>query len=170
METFDAIRTLLAVREYRPEPVPEEVLRRVLEAARLTGSARNRQPWRLVAVTDAAALRRLGEIASRGPYIAGAPLCVAVAIPEGAVNATDGARAIQDMMLTAWSAGVGSNWVSALPEEQAALRELLGLPAELRVLALVPFGYPARPAGWGRKDRKPLGEIAFRDRYGQPFA
>lgn len=169
METFEAVRTLLAVREYRSEPVPDAVVRRIVEAGRLTASARNRQPWRFLVVREPGRLRRLGELASRGPYIGSAPLCLIVAVETSEVAARDGARAIQAMMLTAWEAGVGSNWVSLLPEEEAQLRPEIAMPENFRVVALVPFGYPAGRLGRGRKQRRPLREIAFRERFGEPF-
>ncbi|HEX5414328.1 MAG TPA: nitroreductase family protein, partial [Chloroflexota bacterium] len=76
-------------------------------------------------------------------------------------------RAIQDMMLTAWDAGVGSNWVGFGGLQEAA--KLLGIPDSLELLALVPFGYPAQSVGRGKKKRKPLSQIVSRERYGQPF-
>src|SRR6266508_2304934 len=109
MEVFEAIKTMLAVREYQAQPIPNETVTRILEAARLTGSANNRQQWDFVAVRNPENLRRLGELASSGGYIATANLAVVVVVPDGTIGYIDGARAIQDMMLTAWEAGIGSN-------------------------------------------------------------
>ena len=167
MEIFEAIKTLLAVREYRPEPIPDEIVTRILDAARLTGSARNRQEWDFVVVRNLETLRRLGELATHGPYVASAPLAVAVVVPEGPLGTIDGTRAVQDMMLTAWEAGVGSNWVSNV--NTPSIKELLAIPADRVVLVVVPFGYPAKRLGAGRKERKPLSQIAHAERYGQPY-
>jgi nitroreductase len=71
------------------------------------------------------------------------------------------------MALTAWSEGVGSNWVGAQNADQ--VKTLLGIPDTVNVAAVVPFGYPAKKLGMGKKDRKPLGEVAHRGRFGQPF-
>jgi nitroreductase len=71
------------------------------------------------------------------------------------------------MMLTAWEAGVGSNWAGFGGLEDAA--RLLGIPDTLELLAVVPFGYPAESVGRGKKNRKPLGEVVSRERFGQPF-
>ena len=92
MQVFDAIRTMLAVREYQDRPIPDEVVSRILEAARLTGSSRNRQVWDFVAVRDRATLRQLGSLASTGAYIAGAPLAIAVVVPENTTGYMDGSR------------------------------------------------------------------------------
>ena len=111
MDVFEAIRTLLAVRSYRDTPVPEDVLRRIVEAGRLTGSGMNRQPWHFIVVRDRDTLRRLGALASSGPYVAQAPLAVVVATDKSRFAVSDASRAFQSMLLTAWADGVGSNWV-----------------------------------------------------------
>ena len=169
MEVFDGIRTLLAVRQYQETPVPEATVQRILEAARLTGSAMNAQPWHFIVVQDRDTRRQLGRLARSGPYVAQAPLAVVVAVEKNSRFAlSDASRAIQSMMLAAWADGVGSNWVgfSGMDEVKA----LLKVPAALDVAAIVPFGYPAKPVGRGKKRRKPLGDIAHRERYGKPFA
>lgn len=169
METLTALRTMLAVREYQAKPIADAVAREILEAGRLTGSARNRQPWRFVVIRRPDSLARLGELCSRGPYVGTAGLAVAVYIDGSAPATVDGARAIQSMMAAAWSLGVGSNWISVIPEELPALNEIVGAPTEWRLLALIAFGYPAKPGGRGKKDRKPLAEIAFGERWGTPL-
>ena len=80
---------------------------------------------------------------------------------------SDGSRAIQSMMLTAWEQGVGSNWVGFGGLEEVG--RLLNMPAERDVLAVVPFGYPVEARRRGNKERKPLGTIAHREWFGQPF-
>lgn len=168
MDVFEAIRTLLAVREYEQRPVPDDVITRILEAGRLTASGMNAQPWHFVVVRDPAMLRRLAAAAPSGPYVASAPLAVVVVLENDTRMAlSDGSRAIQDMLLAAWGEGVGGNWVGfgGLDEVKA----LLGIPEELEVLAMLPFGYPAQAVGKGDKKRKPLAEIAHRERWGEPF-
>ena len=80
---------------------------------------------------------------------------------------SDGSRAIQSMVLTAWSEGIGSNWVGFGGLEGA--KPILGIPDNLDVLAIVPFGYPVRAVGKGRKQRKPFAQVVSRNRFGQPF-
>jgi nitroreductase len=167
MEVFEAIRTLLAVRSYRDEPVPEAVVKRIVEAGRLTGSGMNRQPWHFIVVRDAGMLRRLGALASSGPYVAQAPLAIVVAVDKSRFAVSDASRAIQSMLLTAWADGVGSNWVGFGGLD--GVKPLLDIPAGLDVLAILPFGYPARAVGRGKKQRKALSEVAHSERYAQPF-
>ena len=147
--------------------MPDAVLRRILEAGRLSASAMNQQPWHFVVVEDRDTLRRLGELAPTGPYIAQAPLAIVVAVDKTPTAVADASRAIQSMLLTAWSEGVGSNWVGfgGLDEVKA----LLNVPADLELLAILPFGYPTDAVGRGKKERRPLAQIAHRERYGQAF-
>jgi nitroreductase len=167
MEVFEAIRTMQAVREYQDRPVPEDLLRRVLEAGRLTASGMNAQPWHFIVIEDPETLRRLGALAKTGPYIAAAPVAIAVAVNRTRLAVSDASRAIHAMLLTAWAAGVGGNWVGFGGLDEAG--PLLGIPEELDLLAILPLGYPAAAVGRGKKERKPLAEIASRERYGQPF-
>lgn len=167
MDAFEAIRTLLAVRSYQDRPVPDDVVRRIVEAGRLTGSGMNRQPWHFIVVRDREVLRQLGAQASSGRYVAQAPLAIVVATDRSRFAVSDASRAIQSMLLAAWADGVGSNWVGFGGLE--GVRTLLDVPARLDVLAILPFGYPARPVGRGKKQRKPLREVAHLERYGRPF-
>jgi len=167
MEVFEGIRTLLAVRRYLDRPVPEPIIRKILEAGRLTGSAMNLQPWHFIVIQDRETLRRLGALARSGPYIAQAPLAIVVAVERTGYAVSDASRAIHSMLLTAWSEGVGSNWVGFGGLEK--INALLGIPAALDVLAILPCGYPADRIGRGKKNRKPLKAIAHRERYSQTF-
>ncbi len=168
MEVFEAVRTMLAVRRYLDRAVPETIVQRIVEAGRLAGSAMNLQPWHFVVVQDRDTLRRLGGLARSGPYVAEAPLAIVVAVERTGYAVSDASRAIDSMMLAAWSEGVGSNWVDFGGLEK--VNALLGIPRELDVLAILPFGYPADRIGRGKKKRKPLRAVAHRERYGQPFA
>jgi nitroreductase len=127
----------------------------------------NAQPWHFIVVENRDTLRKLGALARSGPYIAQAPLAIVVAIEDTRFAVSDASRAIQSMMLTAWSEGVGSNWAGFFGLEP--VNALLGIPQELQVLAIIPFGYPAQPAGRGKKKRKPLSEVVHREQFAQPF-
>ena len=166
-EVFEAVRTVLAVREYADREIPADEVRRIAEAGRLTASASNGQPWHFVVVQEGETLRRLGALARSGPYIAQAPLAIVVAVDESVYAVSDASRAIHSMLLTAWSEGVGSNWVGFSNLEK--VNAVLGIPAALDVVAILPFGYPADKIGRGKKNRKPLRAVAHRERYGQPY-
>ena len=106
MEVYDAIRTVLAVRAYKEKPVPSELVHRIIESARLTASSMNGQPWHFIIVEDSDTLKRLAALARTGPYIAQASLAVVVAMEKSIYAVSDASRAIQSMILTAWSEGV----------------------------------------------------------------
>jgi nitroreductase len=167
MDAFETIRTALAVRSYQDRPLPAEVVRRIVEAGWLTGSSMNRQPWHFIVVEERQTLQKLGSLAKTGPYIAQAAMAVVVVVEPSTFSLSDASRAIQSMILAAWAEGVGSNWVGFAGMEQ--VKPVLGIPANLDVIAIVPFGYPAKRLGKGRKNRKPLQEVAHRGRFGQPF-
>ena len=166
-EVFDAVRTVLAVREYQDRPIPEDVLHRIVNAGRLTASARNQQAWHFVVVLERERLRKLGSLIRTGPYIAGAAAAIVVACDKNQYAMSDASRAIQSMILVAWADGVGSNWTGFGGIE--AVRKELGIPEELDVLAVMPLGYPKRKV-IGRKNRKPLSEVASRERFGTPYS
>ena len=169
MDVYQAIASLLAVRAYAQDPIPDDVLLRVLEAGRLTGSAMNAQPWHFVAVQNRETLTQLAQLATSGPYLSGAAAAIVVAIDDGtsAMQTADAARAMHSMMLTAWEGGVGSNWVGFGGLE--AVNSLLAIPAGKHIVGIIALGYPAQPVGRGKKQRKPLSEVASRERYSEPF-
>jgi nitroreductase len=94
-------------------------------------------------------------------------LAVVVVTEQSRFADSDASRAIQSMILTAWSHGVASNWVGF--HRLDAVKPLLGIPDNLDVLAILPFGYPAKAEGAGKKQRKPLGEVVSRERFDQPY-
>src|SRR5260370_16551154 len=101
-QVFEVARTIMAVREYQDKEVPEEAIRRIVEAAHLTASAANRQPWHFVLVRKREALRKLGSLVRTGPYISNAAAAVIVAYEKGSGSAvSDATPPIQSMMLLA---------------------------------------------------------------------
>ncbi len=167
MDVFETVRTVLAVRRYQDKPVPPDVVQRIVEAGRLTASSQNGQPWHFVVVENRDTLRKLGAAAKTGPYIAQAPVAIVVAIDRTKFAVSDGSRAIQSMILTAWSEGIGSNWVGFMGPNE--VKPIVGIPDDCDILAILPFGYPAQATGQGKKQRKPLATVASRERFGQPF-
>ena len=167
MEVFEAVKTILAVRSYQAKPVPPDVIQRIVEAGHQTGSSMNLQPWHFIVVEDRQTLRKLGGLATHGPYTAQAAMAVVVAIEDTRFSISDASRAIQSMILTAWSEGVGSNWVGFIGLSE--VNPLLGIPDDLGVLAILSFGYPTQDIGKGKKQRKSLSEVAHLGRFGQPF-
>ena len=169
MEVYEAIRTVLAIREFQSKPVPDNAIHRIIESARLTASSMNQQPWNFIIVQNRDTLIKLGSVVTPGPYIAQAAFAIAVAINKSSpFGISDASRAIQSMVLTAWSEEIGSNWTGWVG--MTGVASLLGIPESLDVIAIVPFGYPVRVHTKGKKRRKALSEVAHRERFGQPFS
>jgi nitroreductase len=171
MDTYETVITQRAVKAYRPDPLPEELVLKLLEAARMSQSALNRQPWEFVVVTDRDKIAKIAEL-SETPYLADAPLVIAVVAHPFVIGGEpwhklDTARAVQNMMLVAWAEGVGSCWIGRDHTDTEGVKRLLNIPKELELLTVVPFGYPAYKITGRRKRRKALGEIAHWGQYGQ---
>ena len=163
----DAYRAVVDKRDqrvYLPKPIPDEALRRILQAARMTGSSKNREPNRLIVVTEREGVRALGALSEWGRWLAQAAVVVVIAQVEP--HEFDAGRCAQNMMLAAWSERIGS-CPAHLPE--AEVGRLLGVPADCHVNRVVGFGYvdPARaaaPRSVARR-RKPLTELVHYDRW-----
>lgn len=167
MDVFECIRTRPAIRSFRPDPLPAEVVDKILEAGRQAHSQRNRQPWRFIVIQNRDTLRQIGALAPTGPYIADAPLAIAL-VMEGVKNPQlDAARAAECLMLAAWGEGVGSCWVGGLDRPQ--IKALLRIPEAAELITVIPFGYPTVAEASKTKVRKRRTRIAFRERYGEPY-
>jgi nitroreductase len=164
MDVYEAVRTVLAVRAYQDKPLPADAVERIVESARLTASSMNRQPWHFVVVQEPDQLRRLGALAKTGPYVAQAPLAVVVVVENTKFAVSDASRAIQSMVLTAWADGIGSNWVGWI-DGLEQIKPLFGIPDDLEVLAVIPFGYPAQATGQGKKNRKASEQVVHWERF-----
>jgi nitroreductase len=166
-EINKAITSVLTVRDYAPTRLaPESAIRRILEAARMTASAHNRQTWYFIVVKHKETLRELTRLSRTGEHIAGASFAIVVVTnPSNRWHRIDAARAVQSMAIQAWSEGLGCSWVGTIDRER--VKKLLSIPKNLYLLTIVPFGYPKRRLKGNKKKRKQLSEVAFCDRFGR---
>jgi len=164
MDVFEAIRTRRSIRKYRPEPIPDEKLEAILEAARMSPSAGNRQPWGFVVVQDSDRKRALAEAANNQTFLEEAAVIVtAVGDPEASKrwHDRDPMIALEHMVLAATALGYGTCWIGAFDED--AVKRLLKIPAKMKVVALLPIGTPSEtPAP---SPRKKLSEIFFKEEW-----
>ncbi|MDA4125400.1 MAG: nitroreductase family protein [Thaumarchaeota archaeon] len=164
MDASEAVRTKLDVREFSSKAVPSDVKRAVLEAARLTQSGTNSQHWRFILVQDKDNLKTMADDSSWGKWVAGGDFAVIVCTdPTKGYHMIDAGRAVQDMQLTAWDHGVASGVFTGIKDSE--FRRDFGIPKDLDPTIVVGFGFPARKLH-GKKNRKPLTEVAFLERYG----
>jgi nitroreductase len=165
VDTFLAIASKRDTRHYADTPIPDDVERRIFEAGRVTGSARNRQPWRFLLVESADRREQLADAVHEPTNVRGAQLVVAIV----SSSSMDTGRCMQDMMLAAWNDGVAScpNGIADADTARAAL----GLTDEDQLATVLTFGYPASgrtgesrsvDAWLSRVDRKPLDELVER--------
>jgi nitroreductase len=171
MDVFKAIKGRRSVRAFTDEPVSEEEIMKIIDAARWAPSAGNIQPWEFIVVQDAKTKRGLVETALDQTFIQEAPVVIVVcANPKrssrryGSRGASlyclqDTAAAIQNINLAAYALGLATCWVGAFEEEKA--RRVLNLPDNLRPVAIIPVGQPAEKPTLS--PRRPLSEVVHRE-------
>lgn len=170
----EILRTVRQIRQYAPERVPDEVIARLLEVARWTGSSRNTQPWHFIVINDPEQLRRIGALRAAINWVAAAPLGIAIVLDGASARseAYDEGRVTERLLAAAHMLGLGGGvaWFGDESHEAEAKR-ILGIPGERAAHSVVLIGHPtsikdprpnARPGG-----RKPLSEIVSYERWGR---
>lgn len=164
MDTYECIATKLDQREFTKRSVQGEIKGKILEAARLTGSSMNAQHWRFILVQNPSNLAKLASDSTTGLWIPNANFAVIILTnPKVPGYFIDAGRALQAMELAAWNFGVTSGLFTGIKKD--AIRRDFGAPPELEISAVLGFGYP-RQKILGKKDRKPVEELVFSERYG----
>ncbi len=162
MNTLDAIRTKRSVRQFKAEAVPEETVRKILDAGRHAQSSKNEQPWTFILVQDRDRLKALSECGRYAGHIAGAAF--AVVLVDHSHWSFDSGQAAAYLQLAAWDMGVSS--CLAYFGFTDKLKELLGIPAEADAEIGISFGYSAEESHPVRRSgRKPLKEVLKREHY-----
>jgi nitroreductase len=181
------LATQRAVRKFTTRPVEDSLVEQILRATTRAPSARNLQPWRFVVVRDPETKRRLGEVFDQlaGQLAGGAPdrtpwadvpvliaVCSEQPFGEGpSAAAALGASiypAVQNLLLAAHALGLGTVLTTRWKSREADVRALLGAPEAMGVHAIIPLGWPDRR--YGRNRRRPVREVTYRERFGQPWA
>ena len=190
MDVFEAIWTTRAMRRLDPSrPVADADLRKIVEAATKAASGSNSQPVRWIVVTDPNVRRRLGEVYRRcaskllegdedSPltrsswhlveHFGEAPALLVACTQGQARRPASVYPGVQNLMLAARALGLGTTLTTSQLEDEPAVREILGLPENAFTYCIIPVGYPL--GRWGEAQRKPVEEIAYRDRWGNPFS
>ncbi len=169
MDVFEAIAARYSVRGYKPDPVDDSLLTKVLEAARQAPTAANRQPFRVVVLHTKGREDELARIYSRR-WFTSAPLVLGfVAVPGEAwrrmddkpYDEVDATIAMDHLVLAATALGLGTCWVAAF--DPVAAREVLGLPDDVEPIAFTPLGHPEKDRA--RTGRRPLEELVRYERW-----
>ncbi len=168
MDVLSAMQGRRSIRKYSNKPVEEEKLLKVLEAARLSPSAKNRQNWKFIVVKDSETRKKLTEAIDQ-PFVGEAPIILVNCgtEPESVMRGgqprytVDLSIATSYMILEAYEQGLGTCWLGSYDED--AVKEVLGIPKEVRVVAITPLGYSDEAPS--QRPRKELKEIVSYDKY-----
>jgi len=176
MDLFEVIEKRRSIRSYKPTPIPNEHLKKILEAARLAPSGKNLQPWRFIIVRDPERKRMLAEAAMNQMFIAEADVVI-VALSDPTIYSSTGTKrripylqdpmiAIEHMVLAATAFGYGTCWIGVFNEDK--VKQIVNAPEELAVIALLPIGVPNENPP--PRPRKAFEEIFFSEVYGNPLS
>jgi nitroreductase len=166
MDTFECIRKRRDIRSYIKKDVPDDTIKKIIEAGRLAPSAMNSQPWHFIVIRNKETLKELGQFCLSGRFIVDASFAVVVVTdPENKWHEIDGARAVQNMALAGWNEGVGCCWIGAIDREK--VKEKLNIPKNLHVLTILPFGYPEEFTVRRKKVRKSPEEVFHWEGFGK---
>ena len=162
MDTFEAIRRRRTIREFTGESIPRADLETIVDAGRMAPSGYNRQPWDFIVITEQAMIDEL-KIAAQWMEQAGAIIALVLDAQSTKFWLEDGSAAVQNMLLAATALGYGSCWLQGYTEpSEEQFKALLGVPAEKRLLTLVPIGVPV---AWPEKEKKPLDDVIHWEKY-----
>lgn len=175
MQTYEAIQTRRAVREWSDQDIPEDTLQRVLEAGRSAPSPLNSQPWHFTVVRKKETIQKLMEHANHGSFLSLANTVIVVTVQKQAKvdewlseheqHIYSGVCAMQNMWLAAWDMGLGVCWVTV---DEKTTRSLLHIPDDQKLLGSLALGYSASSAmPHTEQDRKPLADMVSYERFGE---
>src|SRR5688572_13440990 len=166
------LRSLRAVRDYTPDPIPDDVLNHILEVGRWSGSASNIQGAEVVVVRDRTILQRMSEVGVRPAAGAAAALVIVMPGDESRrdLDSFDNGRLVERLLLAAKAVGVGSNIATLKEDGPDVIKEALGIPPEKRIWTVVTLGYTDEAAHKARlksptAGRKPANAFVHYDRY-----
>lgn len=168
-EYLEFLLTRRSIRRFRDEPVDDSLLTRILDVARFAPSAKNSQPWEFIIIKDRETIERLSKIHRWSIPLSRSPVgIVVVCNPEESPTSylVDCANATLYLILAAHAFGLGTVWIQALRNVDE-INEVLGIPKGKVPVAIIAMGWPdesPRP-----RERKPLKEIVYLDRYGKPW-
>jgi len=178
MDFYGVIKTRRSIRSFSSKKVPDQILKRILNAARLAPSANNRQPWRYIIVKDTEKKNQIAQLASNQSFIAEAPVVVVICglrylnrhswfgenmyILETAIS-------IEHFVLAARNEGLGTCWVGAFDKQ--GIEKLLNIPQGSPPIMITPLGYPKDESAFSNViDRYPLREICYSEEYGNSIS
>lgn len=147
MDALTAIKSRHSVRKFDTKPLLQEQVETLVDAGRRAATARNEQPWEFVVVTKRETLEQLANLTDNGGFIARAAACIVVFCKDTKYYLEDGCAATENILLAAVSLGLGACWVAGEKKGYAqAVAKFVGAPAGLKLISLIPIGYPIEPS------------------------
>lgn len=143
MDFIDTLKKRRSIREYKDKPIPKESLEKLVDAARFAPTARGVEPWEFIIITDKTVLKKLGDLAENGRFLADASACIAVYCKDTKYYLEDGCAATVNILLAATVLGIGSCWVAGDKKPYCdQISKMLNVPDSLKLISLVSLGYP----------------------------
>jgi len=168
MDLFETVERRRSIRKFRPNPISDKDLKKILEAGRLAPSGGNRQPWSFIVVRKPETKKKLAAVANLQRFIADADT-VLIALGDPAVSKSlykqDPMIAIEHMVLASTALGYGTCWIGAFNEND--VKEIAKVPENMTVIALLPIGVPDENPP--PKPRRAFKEVFFKESYGKPM-
>lgn len=165
MNAFEAIANRVSCRRYQDTPLPQEVLKKIVDAGRRAPTANNIQPVEFVVITDKKKLNDIAGHTDYGTFIADAAACIAVFSKDTKYYLEDGAAAVENILIAAAALGLGACWVAGDKKSyRDKVRLELNAPDHVKLIALIPVGYPAKARE--PHEKKTLREVLHWEQYG----
>ncbi|MBD3263792.1 MAG: nitroreductase family protein [Candidatus Omnitrophica bacterium] len=164
MEFSEVVKKRCSVRNYSDRSIPDEHLEKIVDAARLSPTARGEEPWEFVVVTEKKALHDLGEITDHGKFLKGARAGIIVLCKDTKYYLEDGSAATENILLAATDFGIGSCWIAG--DKKAYAEEIckyINAPAGFKLVSIVSLGHPksdSRP-----HSKRALSEVMHKEKF-----
>lgn len=164
MDAIECLKTRRSIREYDSKSISEDIIKDIIDCARLAPTARNIQPCIFISITDKETISKFAAMAPNGSFMLEAPLCIAVFSENTKYFLEDGSAATQNIMLAGWAYNIGSCWIAGDKKDYMDdVKKELGVPDNYRLISLISMGYlngevPDKP-------KKTLDDILFKNKY-----
>jgi nitroreductase len=145
MNTIEVLKTRRSIRRYINKPIPDEIIKDIIDCARLAPTANNKQPWLFVVIKDKKLKEKIAELTDYGKFMKQADCCIAVFCEDTKYYLEDGSAATENILLAAWHYGIGSCWIAGDKKSYAEeIRKILEIPQKYKLVSLISLGYPEK--------------------------
>ena len=145
MNTIEVLKTRRSIRRYINKPIPDEIIKDIIDCARLAPTANNKQPWLFVVIKDKKLKEKIAELTDYGKFMKQADCFIAVFCEDTKYYLEDGSAATENILLAAWHYGIGSCWIAGDKKSYAEeIRKILEIPQKYKLVSLISLGYPEK--------------------------